>query len=107
MMVVTLVLDILFNEDREQLVEGEFRFDSIKDHLKSTGVSYAFVPEDCTGAVQKVCYDRQPNSFVGFCPPLQNNGFPKVLFFDIESFYELGKAFETKVLSSLLNVHAI
>ena len=100
-------LSSFFNEEREQLVEGEFRFDSMKAHLKSMNVSYAFVAEDCTGAVQKVCYDRQSNSFVGFCPPLQNDGFPRVLSFNIESFYELEKAFETKPLSSLLNVHAI
>ena len=95
------------NENREQLVEGEFRFDSRENHLKSMNVKYAFASEDCTEIIQKVCYDRQSNSFVGFCPPLQNNGFPRLLSFQIESFSDLETRFRTETLSSLLNVHAI
>jgi hypothetical protein len=86
-------LSRLFNENREQLVEDEFRFDSMETYLKSMNIKYAFASEDCTGIIQKVCYDRQSNSFVGFCPPLQNNGFPRLLSFRIESFSDLEARF--------------
>jgi hypothetical protein len=79
----------------------------MKNHLKSMNVKYAFASEDCNGIIQKVCYDRQSNSFVGFCPSLQNNGFPRLLSFQIESFSDLETTFKTETLSSLLNVHAI
>ena len=100
-------LSILFNEKREQLAEGQFRFDSMKTHLRSLNTAYAFVSEDCTGVIQKVSYDRRSNSFVGFCPPLQNNGFPRLAPFQIETFSDLETAFKNKKISSLLNIHSV
>ena len=97
----------MYNEKREQLVEGQFRFDAMGNLFKSMNVQYAFASEDCTGVIQKVCYDRQSNSFVGFCPPLLSNGFPQQSSFNYQSFYDLENAFKTRQRSSLLNIHAI
>ena len=44
-------LSTLFNENREQLVEGEFRLDSMESYLKSANVKYAFASQDCTGII--------------------------------------------------------
>lgn len=79
----------LFNEKRERLKEGEFRFNSMETHLQSLGVRYAFASEDCTGVLHKVTDDRHSNSFVGFCPPLLNDGLPRPEPFSIESFSDL------------------
>lgn len=100
-------LSTLFDEKREQLVEGEFRFDSMASELQPMNIKYAFASEDCTGIIQKVSYDRLSNSFVGFCPPLQNNGCPRLFSFKIESFSDLERKFRTEVLSSLMNIYAI
>jgi len=100
-------LSTIFNQYREKFLEGEFRFDSMKSHFESMEVKYAFGAEDCTGVIRKVCYDSWSNSFVGFCPRLQNDGFPQLSSFVIESISDLEIAFETQSLSSLLNVCAI
>lgn len=100
-------LSTIFNQYREQLLEGEFRFDSMKNQFESMKVKYAFAAEDCTSVIRKVCYDGWSNSFVGFCPRLQNDGFPQLSSFAIESLSDLEIAFETESLSSLLNVYAI
>lgn len=77
------------------------------NELRSMNTKYAFASEDCTDIIQKVCYDRLSNSFVGFCPPLQNNGFPRLFPFKIESFSDLEDKFRTEMLSSSLNIYAI
>ena len=100
-------LSSLYNENREHLVEGAFRSEAMEDHFRTMNVNYAFVSEDCTGVVQKVSYDRQSNSFVGFCPPLENDGFPRASSFNIQSFHDLEVAFRTLPRSSLINIHAI
>ena len=82
-------LAILFDENRENLVEGRFRFESMRSYFKSINVKYAFASEDCTGIIKKVSYDRQSNSFVGFCPELQSDGFSRVSSFKFESFHDL------------------
>ena len=100
-------LSDLYNESREHLIEGAFRFDAMGDHFKAMDVKYAFISEDCTGVVQSVSYDRQSNSFVGFCPPLETDGFPKASSFNFRSFNDLEVVFKTLPRSSLLNIHAI
>ena len=97
----------LFNENKEQLREGEFRFDSMKNHLEPMNVKYAFASEDCTGIIKKVSYDRQSNSFIGFTLPLHHSGFPQPSAFHIETFSDLEATFRNEKLSSLLNIHAI
>jgi hypothetical protein len=97
----------MYTEKREQLTEGQFRFDAMGKFFESMNVQYAFASEDCTRVIQKVCYDRQSNSFVGFSPPLLNNGFPQHSLFNFQSFYDLENAFKTQEPSRLLNIHAM
>ena len=96
-----------FNQNREKLLEGQFRFDSMKTYCESTDVKYVFASEDCTGVVQKVSYDRHSNSFIGFCPPLQSDGCPYVSSFNINAFDEFESIFQNETISSLLNIHTI
>ena len=100
-------LSNLLNQSKEPLKEGDFCFDSMTNHLKSMKVKYAFTSKDCTGIIKKVCYDCQSNSFVGFCPPLHNNDFPRPSIFRTESFSDLEETFRSETFSSLLNIHAI
>lgn len=44
-------LSKVFNENRGQLVEGKFRFDSMANHLESINIRYAFASEHCTRVV--------------------------------------------------------
>lgn len=96
-----------FDQNREKLLQGQFRFDSMQTHFESTSVKYVFASEDCTGVIQKISYDRNSNSFVGFCPPLQTDGFPRISAFNIDSFHELEHALQKRKISSLLNIHVL
>lgn len=99
-----LTLSVHLNQTREEFLEGQFRFESMKTYFESTNVKYVFASEDCTGIVQKISYDRNSNSFIGFCPPLQIDGFPHISSFNIDSFSELERAFDEQKISSLLNI---
>ena len=96
-----------FSQHREKIQEGQFRFESMQAHFASTNVKYVFASEDCTGVIQKVSYDRDSNSFIGLCPPLQTDGFPRVSAFNINSFSELEYALQNGKTSSLINIHVI
>lgn len=96
-----------FNENREKISEGQFRFDSLKDYFQSMNVEYAFASEDVTGVVKKVSYDCQSNSFVGFCPTLHSDGFPRSSGLDVPSFYDLENRFMSDPISPFLYIHAI
>ena len=69
----------MYTEKREQLTEGQFRFDAMGKFFESMNVQYAFASEDCTGVIQKVCYDRQSNSFVGFLSSTSQQRFSSTL----------------------------
>lgn len=99
-------LSTRFKGNGKKILEGQFRFDSMQDYLRPMSVQYVFAAEDCTRIVKKVSYDRQSNSFVGFCPSIQNDGFPRSSL-DIQSFYDLENKFATEPMSSSLNIHAI
>lgn len=86
--------------------EGEFRFDSLKDYLYKTKSNFVFGSEDCTGAVTDVNYDKDTNSFIGFCPTLRN-GIPIMRQYQFEKFHQLQTCFETVRKSNLLNIHVI
>ena len=96
-----------FDQNREKLLEGQFRFDSMQTHFSSASVKYVFASEDCTGVIQKISYDRNSNSFIGFCPPLKTDGFPRISTFNIDSFNELEHALRTQKTASLLNIHVL
>ncbi|CAF1530022.1 unnamed protein product [Adineta ricciae] len=97
----------LLKQINDHLMEGEFRFSTLGHYSASLDVKYAFASEDCTGIIKKICYDRQSNSFAGFCPSLQRDGLPRPFPFRTESFAELESKFKSETLSSLINVHVI
>ena len=100
-------LSTMFNQYREKFREGEFRFDSMQTHFRSIEAKYAFASEDSTGIIRRICYDPSTNYFVGFAPQLGNGGFPHFQYNRIEYFSDLKAAFNSRHLSSLLNLHAI
>lgn len=97
----------IFDQYREKFLEGEFRFESMGVYFQSIRSKYAFAAEDCTGVIRKVCYDSLSNSFIGFAPQLNHDGFPRLPSSQIESFSNLKDAFESCNLSSLLNLHTV
>jgi hypothetical protein len=96
-------ISTIFNQYREKFSEGEFRFDTMKDYFQSIKAEYAFAAADATGVIRKVCYGSLTNSFVGFAPELQQDGFPQQPYSRIESFSDLQIAFESQCLSTMLN----
>ncbi|CAF3893394.1 unnamed protein product [Rotaria sp. Silwood1] len=76
--------------DREesQIMEGEFRFDTLKHKFSSNDISIAFCAEDCTPVIPTVTYNVTSNTFVGFSLPLIN-GLPVSKYFQTESLAEL------------------
>ena len=49
--------------------EGEFRYDVLNQHQKSSGYHIAVCSEDATGVVKKVKYDASTNIFIRFATP--------------------------------------
>jgi hypothetical protein len=88
-----------------RLTEGEFRFDALKKHLGSAGAHFTFLSEDCTGVVKRISYDAKTNSFVGFSPPLDQDGLPRQCHYRTDSFNQLKQWFVEEARSSLLNIH--
>ncbi|CAF4996626.1 unnamed protein product, partial [Rotaria sp. Silwood1] len=84
-------------------VEGEFRYDDMKKYLTTIDSTFVYCAEDCTSAVRKIVYDVQSNSFVGFTPPLDAHGMPRIQHFQTNSFEDL-KAWPTIGHSSLFKV---
>ncbi|CAF1508847.1 unnamed protein product, partial [Didymodactylos carnosus] len=87
-----------------KLTEGEFRFDSLQQHLYSINTKYGFGSEDCTGVIRQIKYDKDTNTFIEFCTPL-TNGIPTVKHFQTESLERLKTWFSTVEKAPLLNVH--
>ena len=41
-------LSTRFNTNREKILEGQYRFDSMQDYFRTTSIRYVFAAEDCT-----------------------------------------------------------
>ena len=93
--------------NNHRLIESEFRFDLMKEHLCSTEVRYVYASEDCTGVIKKTSYDAKSNSFVDFPPSLDHNGMPLQLQYQTDSFNELAKWFSEQNPFNLLNIHVL
>ncbi|CAF4336673.1 unnamed protein product, partial [Rotaria sordida] len=63
--------------------------------------------EDCTSTLRRIVYDVRSNSFIGFTPPLNENGMPHIKYFRTNSIEDLKNWFEEKEMSRLLNLHMI
>ena len=83
--------------------EGEFRFQELKYYSNKINSNLVYVFEDCTGVVSKVSYDTETNSFVGFCPTL-NNGLPTIRQYQTNNFSQLEDWFNSVEKSTLINV---
>ncbi|UJR29459.1 hypothetical protein I4U23_010671 [Adineta vaga] len=82
-----------------ELKECEFRFDMLKDYLKSIKSDYVF-------SLASVSYDTVNDCFIGFTSPL-NNGLPASNRFKTNNYNELEQWFESIDKSTLVNVHLI
>jgi hypothetical protein len=87
--------------------EGEFRYGDMQKYMLTANSNLAFCGEDATAVLRKIMYDVRSNSFVGFTPPLDENGLPLVKSFRTDSFEELSNWFEHEDVSHLLNLHMI
>ncbi|CAF1101081.1 unnamed protein product [Didymodactylos carnosus] len=87
-----------------KLIEGDFRFNSLQQHLNSINTKYGFGSEDCTGVIRKIKYNKGTNTFIGFCTPL-TNGIPTVKHFQTEPLEQLKTWFSRIEKAPLLNIY--
>ncbi|UJR24367.1 hypothetical protein I4U23_005744 [Adineta vaga] len=99
-------LEAYHNEFCTNIEEGEFRFHELINYSNKINCSYVFISEDCTGVISKISYDIQSNSFIGFCPQL-NNGIPSTRQYQTDDFHELEKWFDTVEKSTLVSIHTV
>ena len=71
---VSTIQSSLDSED-SHIIEGEFRFDTLKRNFSLNNTNIAFCSEDCTAVIPKVIYNATSNTFVGFSLPLAS-GLP-------------------------------
>lgn len=89
-----------------KILEGEFRFDALRQLQASTGYQLAVCSEDCTGVIRKIVYSASCNTFVGLSTPL-DHGIPVSRYFQTDSYDQLKMWFEKNDKSTLLNVHML
>ncbi|CAF4051486.1 unnamed protein product, partial [Rotaria magnacalcarata] len=65
-----------------------------------------YASEDCTGVIANVYYNAESNSFVGFCPTL-NNGLPTIRQYQTDDFFQLEDWFDSVERSTLMNIYTI
>ena len=99
-------VQLLIDKEDGRMIEGDFRFGTLKRHLASADTDIPFCSEDCTAVVSEVSYDANSNSFVGFSLPL-DNGLPIREYYRTESLAQLKNWFATVDKSNLLNIHMV
>ena len=99
-------LDSYNKEFCTRIEEGEFRFEELANYSNKINCSLVYASEDCTGIISKVCYDVETDSFIGFCPTL-NNGLPIIRQYQTNDFFELEDWFESVERSTLMNIYSI
>ena len=95
-------LEIYNDQFCKSIEECEFRFEELKDHLDKDHCKFVFASEDCTGAISRIQYDVNTDSFIGFCPNLTKR-VPKKRQFTFDRFEQLEEAFQTIQKSTLVN----
>ncbi|CAF3191676.1 unnamed protein product [Rotaria socialis] len=78
----------LIRNQEMRMIESEFRFQLIKEHLKPNKCNYVFIAEDATSSICRIDYDATSNSFIGFSSPLID-GVAQSNFFQTENFEQL------------------
>ena len=99
-------LDTYNNEFCGKIEEGEFRFADLKRYSNRINCPFVFVSEDCTGVISKICYDVETDSFIGFCPTL-NNGLLIMRQYQTNDFFQLENWFQTIERSTLMNIYTV
>lgn len=65
------------HRDKERIVEGQLRCESLKKHLERTNSpQQVFLSEDASGIVSKIVYDSRNNQLIGLVLPLNEKGIP-------------------------------
>jgi hypothetical protein len=100
------IIQSLLDSTTNRVVEGDFRYDFMFDHLSLQKTNFIFASEDCTAVVPRIVYNVQLNTFIGFAPPLED-GLPKINTFSTESFSELENWFNTLNKSHYINLHMV
>ena len=86
--------------------ECEFRFQLIKEHLKSNKFNYAFIAEDATTSICRIDYDARSNSFIGFSAPLVD-GIPQSNYFQTDNFEQLELWFAEEDKAKFINLYML
>jgi len=85
----------------EPVVEGQFRFAGLKQYLDNTNTGEEVgLSEDGTRIVGRPSYDPKSNQIVGFVPPFDENGLPKIRHFEATSSDAIKNMFETQTCSN-------
>ncbi|CAF3784528.1 unnamed protein product [Rotaria sp. Silwood1] len=63
--------------------------------------------EGLTTVQRKIIYDTRSNSFVGFSPPLDEYGMPRMKHFQTNSIEDLKRWFQQEDISNLVNLYMI
>ncbi|CAF3838884.1 unnamed protein product [Rotaria sp. Silwood1] len=88
-------------------IEGEFRYTDMIKYMSTVNSKFAFCAEDCTTVQRKIIYDTRSNSFVGFSPPLDEYGMPRMKHFQTNSIEDLKRWFQQEDISNLVNLYMI
>jgi hypothetical protein len=86
--------------------EGEFRYNTLRDHQNTFGYQIAVCSEDETDVIKKITYNAATNTFTGFPAPLKP-GIPLSHHFQNDSFDQLKEWFEIKDKAKCLNIHMV
>lgn len=72
--------------DKEKILEGELRCESLLNYLEATKAPRKiFASEDASGIVSKIVYDSRNNQLIGLVSPLNENGMPLINSFRADS----------------------
>lgn len=85
------------------LTEGLFNFDGMRDHFNSNQSTLGFCAEDATAVVPKITYDTTTNTFIGFSLPLDRNGLPITNSYSTDSFTRLEQWYDEVSKAKSLN----
>lgn len=96
-------IELLIRKLEMRILEGEFRFQAMKEYVQASGLNYVYVGEDSTSSLVHIDYDAQTNCFIGFKPPLIN-GIPQVNHFQTENFDQLRKWFDEADKSNFITL---
>ncbi|CAF2709092.1 unnamed protein product [Rotaria sp. Silwood2] len=99
-------VESLIRNQEMRMIESEFRFQLIKEYLKSNKSNYVFIAEDATSSICRIDYDATSNSFIGFSSPLIN-GVPQPNFFQTENFEQLELWFNEIDKAKFINLYML